>query len=63
MKDPFSLFIEDSVYYSSNQYYKLMFQTKKLYYLLMMKENILKTEEHILDLMSYHSRKLKMFTI
>lgn len=32
MKDPFSLFIEDSVYYSSNQYYKLMFQTKKLFF-------------------------------
>ena len=32
MKDPFSLFIQDSVYYLSNQYYKLMFQTKKLFF-------------------------------
>lgn len=32
MKDPFSIFIEDSVYYTSNQYYKLMFSTKKLFF-------------------------------
>lgn len=32
MKDPFSIFIEDSVYYSSNQYYKDMFKTKQLFF-------------------------------
>lgn len=32
MKDPFNLFIEDSVYYSSNQYYKLIFKTKKMFF-------------------------------
>lgn len=32
MKDPFSIFIEDSVYYTSNRYYKLMFETKKLFF-------------------------------
>lgn len=32
MKDPFSIFIEDSVYYSSQQYYKLIFKTKRLFF-------------------------------
>ena len=32
MKDPFNLFIEDSVYYFSNQYYKLIFKTKKMFF-------------------------------
>ena len=32
MKDPFSLFIEDSVLYSSNQYYRLIFNTKLLFF-------------------------------
>lgn len=32
MKDPFSLFIEDSVLYASNQYYKLIFTTKYLFF-------------------------------
>lgn len=32
MKDPFSLFIEDSVYYSSNEYYRLMYETKTLFF-------------------------------
>lgn len=32
MKDPFNLFIEDSVYYSSQRYYKLMFETKRLFF-------------------------------
>lgn len=32
MKDPFSIFIEDSVYYSRQQYYKLIFKTKKLFF-------------------------------
>lgn len=32
MKDPFSLFIEDSVLYASNQYYRLIFNTKSLFF-------------------------------
>lgn len=32
MKDPFNTFIEDSVYYSSQRYYKLIFNTKKLFF-------------------------------
>ena len=32
MKDPFNLFIEDSVYYSKNEYYKLMYKTKRLFF-------------------------------
>lgn len=32
MKDPFSLFVEDSVLYASNQYYKLIFTTKYLFF-------------------------------
>ena len=32
MKDPFNLFIEDSVYYTQNQYYKLIAKTKRLFF-------------------------------
>lgn len=32
MKDPFNLFIEDSVYYTKNEYYKLMFETKRVFF-------------------------------
>ena len=32
MKDPFSLFIEDSAYYSKNEYYKLMYETKRVFF-------------------------------
>lgn len=32
MKDPYSLFIEDSVLYANNQYYKLIFKTKTLFF-------------------------------
>lgn len=31
-KDPFSLFIEDSVLYASNKYYELIFKTKTLFF-------------------------------
>ena len=31
-KDPFSLFIEDSAYYSKNEYYKLMYETKRVFF-------------------------------
>lgn len=31
-KDPYSLFIEDSAYYSKNEYYKLMYKTKRLFF-------------------------------
>lgn len=32
MKDPFNTFIEDSVYYSKNEYYKLIRKTKRLFF-------------------------------
>ena len=32
MKDPFNLFIEDSVYYTQNQYYGLIRKTKRLFF-------------------------------
>ena len=31
-KDPFSLFIEDSAYYSKKEYYKLMYETKRVFF-------------------------------
>lgn len=42
MKDPFSLFIEESVYYSSNQYTKLMLLTKKKFFEYLNNEKSLK---------------------
>lgn len=32
MKDPFNLFIEDSVYASKTEYYKLMYKTKRIFF-------------------------------
>ena len=32
MKDPFNTFIKDSVYENTNKYYKLMFQTKRIFF-------------------------------
>ena len=32
MKDPFDIFIEDSVYYVKNDYYKLIFKTKRIFF-------------------------------
>ena len=32
MKDPFNTFIEDSVYENTTKYYKLMFQTKRIFF-------------------------------
>lgn len=32
VKDPFSLFIEDSAYYCKNKYYKLMYETKRIFF-------------------------------